>query len=200
MLKWWTAAATASASAGLVAALVYRLRKRNRKVRTMRVNPYLAERSTKGRFVTAFDDMTSYSPVFKENFHMDITNFEYILKKIYFRLQPKRNTRPYDGIGPKEKLAIALEYLASGSFERHVASSYRVSKSSVRSITISVCEAIRYEMGTENLPCNDNVKWIDTANRFHEKWNFPNCLGAIDGKHVAIRCPPMQEGCFSTTR
>lgn len=27
------------------------------------------------------------------------------------------------------------------------------------------------------------------ANEFYERWNFPNCCGAIDGKHVRILCP-----------
>ena len=27
------------------------------------------------------------------------------------------------------------------------------------------------------------------AKNFHNKWNMPNCLGAIDGKHVCIIAP-----------
>lgn len=31
--------------------------------------------------------------------------------------------------------------------------------------------------------------WINVANQFNHKWQFPNCVGAIDGKHIAIRKP-----------
>jgi hypothetical protein len=30
-------------------------------------------------------------------------------------------------------------------------------------------------------------EWLKIANRFYKEWNFPNCLGALDGKHVAFR-------------
>lgn len=33
-------------------------------------------------------------------------------------------------------------------------------------------------------------KWKSVADGFYTRWNFPNCLGAIDGKHIAITAPP----------
>ena len=29
-------------------------------------------------------------------------------------------------------------------------------------------------------------EWIRISEEFEEKWNFPNCLGALDGKHIQI--------------
>lgn len=33
-------------------------------------------------------------------------------------------------------------------------------------------------------------EWKQVAQEIEGKWNFPNCVGAIDGKHVTIQCPP----------
>lgn len=32
--------------------------------------------------------------------------------------------------------------------------------------------------------------WVDVSNKFFSTWNMPNCLGAIDGKHIKLKCPP----------
>lgn len=36
---------------------------------------------------------------------------------------------------------------------------------------------------------NTEEEWIKIAYDFNAKWQFPNCLGALDGKHVNMRCP-----------
>ena len=38
--------------------------------------------------------------------------------------------------------------------------------------------------------------WLDIATKFDNKWNFPHCLGAIDGKHIIIQAPPRSGSTF----
>ena len=32
--------------------------------------------------------------------------------------------------------------------------------------------------------------WTKISEDYYNKWQFPNCLGAVDGKHVMIQAPP----------
>jgi len=32
-------------------------------------------------------------------------------------------------------------------------------------------------------------EWERISKEFEDRWNFPNCLGAMDGKHITMRCP-----------
>ncbi|XP_060869485.1 uncharacterized protein LOC132944251 [Metopolophium dirhodum] len=39
------------------------------------------------------------------------------------------------------------------------------------------------------LPDISTIDLNKKASEFWTKWNFPNCVLAIDGKHVRVRCP-----------
>ena len=51
------------------------------------------------------------------------------------------------------------------------------------------CRAIERQMMSTQFPRPTEQMWRDTASKFWDKRNFPNCLGAIDGKHVKIKAP-----------
>jgi hypothetical protein len=38
------------------------------------------------------------------------------------------------------------------------------------------------------MPHNES-EWKMVAKEFNDKWNFPNCVGAFDGKHIALQAP-----------
>ncbi|XP_036320437.1 uncharacterized protein LOC118734946 [Rhagoletis pomonella] len=93
-----------------------------------KVDPFLQERCTKGRFAKDFEDLVSSESRFKENFHMDLRSFNELYALVSPLLQPKKRTHPIYEISPKEKLAIVFEYFACGTLQRHIASVYRISK------------------------------------------------------------------------
>lgn len=33
-------------------------------------------------------------------------------------------------------------------------------------------------------------EWKHIEKGFYDRWNFPNCVGALDGKHIRVQCPP----------
>ena len=51
--------------------------------------------------------------------------------------------------------------------------------------------AIRTEYADEVVACPvTEIEWLLVSDMFQDKWNVPHACGALDGKHIAIRCPP----------
>lgn len=54
-----------------------------------------------------------------------------------------------------------------------------------------MCKAIIEEYQAEYLPVPSTPEeWEEVADGFKRRWNFPHALGALDGKHIACKCPP----------
>ena len=93
--------------------------------------------------------------------------------------------------GTEERLCIALRYLVTGDAQVTISTSYRHSPPTIGRIVQDVCRAIwnaLRERGILKIP-SSKTEWLDIARDFENRWNFPHCLGAIDGKHVVIQAP-----------
>ncbi|KAL4084288.1 hypothetical protein QTP88_028113 [Uroleucon formosanum] len=102
----------------------------------------------------------------------------------------KCDTIMRNALSPELKLEIIMRYLAIGDSYKSLQYLYRVSASSICSFLPAVFDAI-YEGLIEyiQVPKNEN-EWKKIINGFNSLWNFLNCFGAIDGKHIMIQCPP----------
>ena len=80
-------------------------------------------------------------------------------------------------------------YLATRDAITMIAYNFRISVSTARQIILDVCTAIWDALASIHMPVPSEVEWHTIADDFLMRWNFPNCIGAIDGKHVMIQCP-----------
>ena len=44
--------------------------------------------------------------------------------------------------------------------------------------------------GYLKVPSTKQNSWREIAAVFESRWDFPHCIGTIDGKHVVIQAPP----------
>ncbi|XP_041983244.1 protein ANTAGONIST OF LIKE HETEROCHROMATIN PROTEIN 1-like [Aricia agestis] len=94
-----------------------------------------------------------------------------------------------DAIPARVKLEITLVYLSSGISYRLLSVFFRVSKASIIKIIPEVCAAINESL-KDYIKIPNVKEWQDIQIGFASRWNFPNCCGSIDGKHITIQAPP----------
>lgn len=59
----------------------------------------------------------------------------------------------------------------------------------MHSIVNQTCRAIFTALSEDHLRVPNKEQWATIASDFGRYWNFPNCIGALDGKHVRIEAP-----------
>ncbi|XP_060803670.1 uncharacterized protein LOC132902483 [Amyelois transitella] len=171
-------------------------RRRMKKKRNQRkywVNPYLSIMNHDGdHFKRKYEALKICGDdKFYEYFRMSISSFEEVLTKIAPRIQKKYVFRK--PVGPMEMLGLTIRFLATGnSFRDMEFTDYR-GKSTIGKIVRDVCRAIWDILLSESIPKISEERIEKIAKDFDVKTNFPNCMGALDGKHIRI-CSPAHSG------
>ena len=70
-----------------------------------------------------------------------------------------------------------------------VSFSYRVGHSTVSGIIDNTCDALWSVLLHDYMRPTSADEWRRLSEGFENTWNFPHCVGAIDGKHVVMQAP-----------
>ena len=81
-----------------------------------------------------------------------------------------------------------MHYLATGDSQQTIAIGFRLGKATVNKIIYETCIALWEGLRKDyvKFPSTEE-EWKSFAQDFHVFWNYPHCMGAIDGKHIALK-------------
>ena len=82
-----------------------------------------------------------------------------------------------------------LSFLSTGYSFRTLKARFRVGKSTIHNIIIETCSALWDLLQPIYMPEPTIEDWLRIEKEFATRWNFPNCCGALDGKHIMIASP-----------
>lgn len=158
--------------------------------RTYWVKPWLKRRSEQGHYSNLMKELAEEDPQLYKNFlRLDEALFDEIVERLRPRIE-KDLTFFREPISTELRVAITLRFLATGNSYKSLSYSFRVAPNTISKIVPETCEAIVAEFGEDVIRFPSTVaEWKEVAAGFSDRWHFHHTLGAIDGKHVRIRCP-----------
>lgn len=77
--------------------------------------------------------------------------------------------------------------MATGDSIKTMSLAYRLGMTTVGNIISETCSALWDCLVGEVFMRPTKANWKRVAGDFYHLWNFPNCLGAVDGKHVVMQ-------------
>ncbi|XP_068907626.1 putative nuclease HARBI1 [Tenebrio molitor] len=148
------------------------------------------QRRNEGKGVSnmVFKELRVEDPASFKNFsRMSAKTFDILLQKIEPFIK-REDTIFRESISSRTRLLVTLRYLATGESFQSLSYYFRISVPSLSLLIPETTEAIYNTLKKEYLKTpTTEQEWLVIAKRFWTQWNFPNCLGALDGKHIAFR-------------
>ncbi|XP_071628653.1 uncharacterized protein [Temnothorax longispinosus] len=118
---------------------------------------------------------------------MNVHQFDYLcdLLRPYLTKRSIRTPLPI-----QLRVAMTLEILARGTSVRTFSWSYRIGRFTAHKVFNETCKVLWVALQPIYLQAPTRETMMQISEDFFNRWQFPNCVGAIDGKHISIQCPP----------
>ncbi|XP_069605044.1 uncharacterized protein [Ranitomeya imitator] len=159
-----------------------RRRRDSRRQKRMWVHPIIHEREEKGHFHVLYRDLRSFPDKFSQFCRLSIEAFDRLLILLGPHLTYE-DTVMRRAISAEERLLITLRFLATRESYTSLHLQFRVGKSTISQIVRCTCTVIWQKLRPIVMPCPTEETWLQVAG-FQTVANFPNCVGAVDGKHA----------------
>ena len=168
-----------------------RRHRRNQRRRRSWVREWIGRRRKFGIYDQLMVELRNEDQASFTNFlRMPPDMFDELLARVGPRIS-RKHTSYREPLEPGLKLSLTLRHLASGNKYSSMKFAWRVPHNTISVVVKLVCQAIIDEYMDEVLVCPTTPEeWRAIADKFYGRWNFPHTCGALDGKHVACRCPP----------
>jgi len=172
----------------LLLGLVMSRRRRKRKHKIW-VRDVFKERNGRGTFNLVREMALADEEMFFRYMRMSPSIFEKLLRLVGKRLT-KQTTNYRHPVPPEQRLSVTLRHLATGESHISLSLQYRIGRQTISKIIPETCEAIFEVLSPIYLKRpTTQQEWMEISNEFQTKWNLPHVIGALDGKHIRIRCP-----------
>ena len=90
----------------------------------------------------------------------------------------------------EEKVACTLRYLATGEDFTSLSFLFQIHRTTISGFVPEVCFYIFKVLKDDFCKIPDSEgEWVELADETLKRWNFPNGIAAIDGKHIAMKNP-----------
>ena len=154
------------------------------------------QREMKGVYFNLLQELALHDQdEFRRYIRMDNETFLELVRLIKPIIK-KQDTVMRQSISPEERLTVTLRYLATGESFRSLSGQFRISDRTISKFVPEVCDAIYQILQTKYMSVpSTKEQWLEIGQKFETLWNFPHCVGAIDGKHINI-LPPKNTGSF----
>ncbi|KAK4886556.1 hypothetical protein RN001_002827 [Aquatica leii] len=179
--------------AAAVAIMVKKNKNARKKVRSRWVKPWLTKRISLSH-INLLTELRLEPDDYRNYLRMNEDTYIELLQLVTPYIQ-KNNTVLRMAISPHERLSAT--FLATGRSYEDLKYTVIISAQALGHIIPETCEAICKALSGRYMkfPTSEQ-EWYAVANHFQERWDFPHCLGAVDGKHIRITCSPQSGSYF----